>query len=143
MASVLKRKRSDLEDHLINEVKYPDIRIYILPQRIQKTRMDILKKAACKKGFVVEESFSGSVTHVVSQYDSAEKILEALKRKSVENVELVNVNWLTACNTKGKPVTITESYRIKYSNPKEEYKPSDQQPSSNKDVKYICQRPAP
>ncbi|XP_031573805.1 DNA-directed DNA/RNA polymerase mu-like [Actinia tenebrosa] len=66
-----------------------------------------------------------------------------LKRKSVENVELVNVNWLTACNTKGKPVTITESYRIKYSNPKEEYKPSDQQPSSNKDVKYICQRPAP
>lgn len=56
MASV-KRKRSDLEDDFKNEVKYPDIRIYILPQRIQKTRIDILKKAARKKGFIIEDNF--------------------------------------------------------------------------------------
>jgi hypothetical protein len=52
-----KRKRSELENEMENEVKYPEIRIYILPQRIQMSRMDILKKASRKKGFLVEENF--------------------------------------------------------------------------------------
>lgn len=52
-----KKRKLDEVENTADEVKFPDIKIHILPQRIQKARLNILKAAARRTGFEIVENF--------------------------------------------------------------------------------------
>ncbi|XP_022798246.1 DNA nucleotidylexotransferase-like isoform X3 [Stylophora pistillata] len=93
--------------------KLAETLIYIVPKKIPKARLQVLSNLAQKKGFPLSERFSDSVTHIVTAYDTVEKIHAFLERQPARNVEVVSLYWLTDCITEGKIVNVTDKVRIK------------------------------
>ena len=110
---------------------FGDVTLYIIPQKISKSRVEFLNNLARKRGFGVADSFryshvtfcgwrtvwkkvaffcffvfSEDVTHVVTNYDSLEKVLRCLKR-------WVRVNALVVKRL--LPLTITDLFSARCS----------------------------
>ncbi|XP_068702707.1 DNA nucleotidylexotransferase-like [Montipora foliosa] len=135
------------------QMRCMDTLIYIVPKKISKARLQVLKDLSRKKGFPLTERFRDSVTHIVTAYESTVKVLAFLERQLTEDVEIVSLDWLTDCTTVGKLVAVTDQVRIRSSDTSvEESSRNDNENQDMKketialdyqDTKYVCQRATP
>ncbi|XP_067657626.1 DNA-directed DNA/RNA polymerase mu-like [Haliotis asinina] len=98
------------------EVEFNRLKVLIMPQRIQKRRLETIKIAAKKRGVNTVCELSAEVTHVVTEFETMEQVVRALKMDNVAslgNVETVSLRWLTDCFKAGKVIPVTEEYRLK------------------------------
>ncbi|XP_022798245.1 DNA nucleotidylexotransferase-like isoform X2 [Stylophora pistillata] len=134
--------------------KLAETLIYIVPKKIPKARLQVLSNLAQKKGFPLSERFSDSVTHIVTAYDTVEKIHAFLERQPARNVEVVSLYWLTDCITEGKIVNVTDKVRIKSGGEltsqkscgvaeAESSKLEETSFGEYQDTKFVCQRATP
>ncbi|RMX56555.1 hypothetical protein pdam_00007227 [Pocillopora damicornis] len=142
------------DDERNTTTKLADALIYIVPKKIPKARLQVLNNLAQKKGFLLSERFSDSVTHIVTGYETVDRVHAFLERQPASNVEVVNLDWLTDCITENKIVNVTGKVRIKsvgeLSSQKssgvaraESNKLEETSPNEYQDNKFVCQRATP
>ncbi|XP_041369220.1 DNA-directed DNA/RNA polymerase mu-like isoform X2 [Gigantopelta aegis] len=117
--------------------------IYILSQRIQRRRLEDIKKATKKKQINLSDSFSSNVTHVVTESDNMQQVIRWLDLDSdadLHDVEVVTLTWLTDSLKAGKPVTVEAKHRVNQDS--EESVDEEHSSSSNEPVvaDWACQR---
>ncbi|XP_078370112.1 DNA-directed DNA/RNA polymerase mu-like [Oculina patagonica] len=134
------------------EILPKETMIYIVPKKIPKARLQVLNNLARKKGFPITEHHRDSVTHIVTGYETAERVLAFIERPLEENVEIVTLDWLSDCITAGKILDVTDNVKVRSAGM------STTQTSSNaernttteetvfgeyQDTKFVCQRATP
>ncbi|XP_030624184.1 DNA-directed DNA/RNA polymerase mu [Chanos chanos] len=98
--------------------KFPDVVIYILERKMGSSRKAFLTRLGRSKGFLVEESYSSDVTHVVAENNSGEEVKAWLQNqtcggKSSGSVNLLDISWYTESMGKGSPILIEDRHRLK------------------------------
>ncbi|XP_022091845.1 DNA-directed DNA/RNA polymerase mu-like isoform X2 [Acanthaster planci] len=150
---MLKKRKTALPKKTVEyPVKYPDISIFIVERKIQRVRLDHIKNLARKKGFPVSETLNESITHIVSELETRDEVLDVLRgRQSHEIVqslckeaEIVSMEWFTTCMEEGLPVPVTHGHRLKV---EAKVTTITSLPSvlmtCYQDAKYSCQRITP
>ncbi|KAL7848250.1 hypothetical protein AOLI_G00229680 [Acnodon oligacanthus] len=141
----LKRRKvtSVQDDNQDSEVcKFPEAAIFIVERKMGASRKAFLSRLARSKGFRIEESYSPSTTHVVSESNTGDEVLAWLNnhnegKVSMDSINLLDISWLTESMAEGKPLAIRDRHRLKTSP-----KPSADTPATT--VKsYACQRRTP
>ncbi|XP_060765459.1 DNA-directed DNA/RNA polymerase mu isoform X2 [Neoarius graeffei] len=142
----LKRRKVTTEQttsHDTKACKYPDIAIFIVERKMGASRKSFLTRLGRSKGFLIEESFSSSTTHVVSENNTGDEIDIWLKKQEIEgkdstsSVNLLDISWLTESLASGNPVPIQDRHRLKSSPKPSEITPAILMKS------YACQRRTP
>uniref|UniRef100_A0AAR2KJ97 DNA-directed DNA/RNA polymerase mu n=1 Tax=Pygocentrus nattereri TaxID=42514 RepID=A0AAR2KJ97_PYGNA len=116
--------------------KFPEVAIFIVERKMGASRKAFLSRLARSKGFRIEESYSPSTTHVVSESNTGEEVLAWLNNHTegkalTGSINLLDISWLTESMAEGKPLAIQDSP-----------KPSADPPATT--VKsYACQRRTP
>ncbi|KAJ7327348.1 hypothetical protein OS493_027038 [Desmophyllum pertusum] len=83
--------------------------------------------------------------HIVTGYETVERVLTFIERQLTENVAIVTLDWLTDCITSGKIEDVTDKVRIKATATSTTHTIS-RTTESNKtteDTKFVCQRATP
>ncbi|XP_047660873.1 DNA-directed DNA/RNA polymerase mu isoform X2 [Tachysurus fulvidraco] len=142
----LKRRKVTTEptvSHDNKACKFPDVVICILERKMGASRKSFLTRLARSKGFLIQEAYSSSTTHLVSENNTGDEVDNWIKKQEIEgktstdSVNLLDISWLTESMTSGNPVPIQERHRLKIS-----MKPSDFTPAV-KMKSYACQRRTP
>ncbi|KAK2823272.1 hypothetical protein Q7C36_019872 [Tachysurus vachellii] len=142
----LKRKKVTTEptvSHDNNACIFPDVVICILERKMGASRKSFLTRLARSKGFLIQEAYSSSITHLVSENNTRDEVDNWIKKQEIEgktstdSVNLLDISWLTESMTSGNPVPIQDRHRLKIS-----MKPSDFTPAV-KMKSYACQRRTP
>lgn len=142
----LKRRKVTTDKNASPDVKmckFPDIHIYIMEKRMGASRKSFLTHLGRSKGFLIEESYSSSVTHVVSENNTGDEVDIWIKKQEVEDgassssVNLLDISWLTESMASGNPVPIQDRHRLKINTKPSEVTPAIMMKS------YACQRRTP
>ncbi|KAI9558742.1 hypothetical protein GHT06_015531 [Daphnia sinensis] len=104
--SIKKRKQHDDADDQAEKnfpAKSPEsknIIIYIHPEGIGPKRLDIMKRSAIKNGFQLLNAMTNDVTHVISELQSREEVLNSKEFKTIRNWNgyIVESQWLVECS---------------------------------------------
>ncbi|XP_046360597.2 DNA nucleotidylexotransferase-like isoform X1 [Haliotis rufescens] len=128
------------------EVDFSRLKLLIMPQRIQKRRLETIKIAAKKRGVQTVSELSTEVTHIVTEFETVEQVVRALKKDNVAtlgDVEIVSLTWLTECFKAGKVNVATEAYRLKHETL--ESADNGNEPEGNTSLlpEWACQRDTP
>ncbi|GCB74458.1 hypothetical protein scyTo_0003548 [Scyliorhinus torazame] len=117
-----KKKRKDSALSLggggpVGAVKFGEAGIFLVERRMGSSRRRFLTELARKKGFRVEGQMSESVTHVVSENNSGDEVLELLeKQNGICGTEftaaLVDITWFTESMGAGKPLQLEKRHRL-------------------------------
>ncbi|XP_059928811.1 DNA nucleotidylexotransferase isoform X2 [Gadus macrocephalus] len=97
------------------EVKFPDVRLYLVEKKMGATRRGFLAQLARAKGFLVEDVLSERVTHVVSEQNQAEELWQWLRRQALNNLptlHVLDIGWFTDSMREGRPVTLEARHHI-------------------------------
>ncbi|TSM28122.1 DNA-directed DNA/RNA polymerase mu [Bagarius yarrelli] len=127
----------------IKMCKFPDIHIFIVERRMGASRKSFLTHLGRSKGFLIEESYSSSITHVVSENNTGDEVDIWIKKQEVEDeastssVNLLDISWLTESMASGNPVPIQDRHRLKINTKPSEVTPAILMKS------YACQRRTP
>ncbi|XP_038070673.1 DNA nucleotidylexotransferase-like [Patiria miniata] len=156
MAAPVKKRKTSLPKKTVGlafPVKFPDISMFIVERKIQRARLDHVKNLARRKGFQVSDSLNESVTHIISELETRDQVLEVLRGRLSNDVEaslflkdaeIVCMGWFTSCMEEGAPVQVTHGHRLK---PEVKAVPTVSSSSASKtcyqDAKYCCQRITP
>ncbi|XP_071792818.1 DNA nucleotidylexotransferase-like isoform X1 [Asterias amurensis] len=154
MAAPMKRRKvvGVIKESIVFPIKFPEISIFIVDRKIQRIRLEHLKKLAGKNGFPVCEKLDESVTHIVSELETREEVLEILERSTdvnvgllLENAEIVSMRWFSSCMEEGAPVEVTQEHQLKETDKKVTSLPSCPAPTKAEyqDAKFSCQRRTP
>ncbi|KAM4634992.1 DNA-directed DNA/RNA polymerase mu isoform 2-T2 [Polymixia lowei] len=125
----LKRRRivspsqSSTHSHAKNDsdkvVKFPQVVLFIVERKMGSSRRAFLSQLGRSKGFQVEELYSESVSHIISENNSVEEVrtwLEGEKGEQVDHgrppVQLLDISWYTECMQEGHPVEILDRHRL-------------------------------
>ncbi|XP_053502170.1 DNA-directed DNA/RNA polymerase mu [Ictalurus furcatus] len=142
----LKRRKVTTEQtasHDSEVCKFPDISIFIVERKMGASRKTFLTRLGRSKGFLIEESYSSSTTHVVSENNTGDEVDIWIKKQEMEgkvsanSVNLLDISWLTESMASGNPVPIQDWHRLKTSP-----KPSEVTPAVIM-KSYACQRRTP
>ncbi|KAM9456308.1 DNA-directed DNA/RNA polymerase mu isoform 1-T1 [Clarias gariepinus] len=143
----LKRRKVTTEQNASHansaECKFPDVAIFIVERKMGASRKSFLTRLARSKGFLIEESYSSSTTHVVSENNTGDEVEVWIKKQETEgkvsssSVSLLDISWLTESMARGSPVPIQDRHRLKTSP-----KPSELTPVIIM-KSYACQRRTP
>ncbi|XP_060106970.1 DNA-directed DNA/RNA polymerase mu [Heteronotia binoei] len=97
------------EDH----VCFPGVVLCLVEKRMGASRKAFLTTLARRKGFCVEGANSDRVTHVVSEGNSGDEVVEWMKRNGSRSVgaagsdlALLDLSWFTESMSAGQPVEI-------------------------------------
>ncbi|XP_067114151.1 DNA-directed DNA/RNA polymerase mu isoform X3 [Osmerus mordax] len=104
-------------------IKYPQVVIFLLERKMGASRKSFLTQLGRGKGFLVEESFNQSVTHVVSENNSGDeartwlnsqlsKQLGVEKNSTREEIHVLDISWYTESMRAGCPVDILDRHRL-------------------------------
>ncbi|XP_038641374.1 DNA-directed DNA/RNA polymerase mu isoform X2 [Scyliorhinus canicula] len=117
-----KKKRKDpalslVGDSPVGAVKFGEAGIFLVERRMGSSRRSFLTELARKKGFRVEEQMSESVTHVVSENNSGDEVLELLEKqngicRTEFKAALVDITWFTESMGAGKPLQLENRHRL-------------------------------
>ncbi|XP_026876186.2 DNA-directed DNA/RNA polymerase mu isoform X4 [Electrophorus electricus] len=122
--------------------KFNDVAIFIIERKMGASRKSFLTQLGRSKGFRIEESYSPSVTHVVSENNTGDEVQawitneteEKDEKASICSLHLLDISWLTESIAAESPLQVQDRHRLKTS-PK---------PSAHVAVKsYACQRRSP
>ncbi|CAL8255501.1 unnamed protein product [Lota lota] len=97
------------------EVKFPDVRLYLVEKKMGATRRGFLAQLARAKGFLVEDILSDRVTHVVSEQNQAQGLWEWLRGLGLTNLStlhVLDISWFTDSMREGRPATLEARHRI-------------------------------
>ncbi|MCI4388079.1 hypothetical protein PGIGA_G00081520 [Pangasianodon gigas] len=142
----LKRRKVTTEQtasHDSKACKFPDIVIFIVERKMGASRKAFLTRLGRSKGFLIEESYSSSITHVVSENNTGDEVDIWIKKQEIEgkastkSVNLLDISWLTESMASGNPVPIQDRHRLKTSP-----KPCEVTPAIIMKT-YACQRRTP
>ncbi|GAA6083864.1 DNA-directed DNA/RNA polymerase mu isoform X3 [Tachysurus ichikawai] len=142
----LKRRKVTTEptfSHDNKACKFPDVVICILERKMGASRKSFLTRLARSKGFLIQEAYSSSTTHLVSENNTGDEVDKWIKKQEIEgktstdSVNLLDISWLTESMASGNPVSIQDRHRLKIS-----MKPNDFTPAV-KMKSYACQRRNP
>uniref|UniRef100_A0ABM5EQ36 DNA-directed DNA/RNA polymerase mu n=1 Tax=Pogona vitticeps TaxID=103695 RepID=A0ABM5EQ36_9SAUR len=93
--------------------RFPGVVLCLVEKRMGASRKAFLTNLARSKGFLVEEPSSERLTHVVSEGNSGDEVIEWLKRKQNgcvdaggSNLALLDVSWFSESMQAGRPVEI-------------------------------------
>uniref|UniRef100_A0A667ZPK8 DNA-directed DNA/RNA polymerase mu n=1 Tax=Myripristis murdjan TaxID=586833 RepID=A0A667ZPK8_9TELE len=89
------------------EVKFQDVRLYLVERKMGCSRRSFLSQLARSKGFIVEDVLSDKVTHVVSEDNDAAGLwawLEGCGLKDLPKMQVLDIGWFTDSMREGKPV---------------------------------------
>ncbi|XP_071766585.2 DNA nucleotidylexotransferase [Centroberyx gerrardi] len=97
------------------EVKFRDVRLYLVERKMGRSRRSFLTQLARSKGFIVEDVLSEEVTHVVSEDNEAAGLWAWLKGrglKELPKMQVVDISWFTDSMREGKPVAVETRHCI-------------------------------
>ncbi|XP_034537021.1 DNA nucleotidylexotransferase isoform X2 [Notolabrus celidotus] len=135
------RKRSRAADVCVprqEEVKFEDVRLYLVERKMGRSRRSFLTQLARSKGFIVEDVLSDVVTHVVSEDIHTSSLWAWLKEcdlKNLSNMHVLDISWFTDSMREGRPVAVETRHLIQ-DTPTEASKPTAKVAVSQ----YACQR---
>ncbi|KAG9353530.1 hypothetical protein JZ751_011646 [Albula glossodonta] len=95
--------------------KFPHVVIFLLERRMGASRKTFLTGLGRRKGFRVEECYSPSVTHVVSENNSGEEVRDWLEAQASGgsgtgvSAHLLDISWFTESMATGHPVKVEPS----------------------------------
>uniref|UniRef100_A0A669F6B4 DNA-directed DNA/RNA polymerase mu n=1 Tax=Oreochromis niloticus TaxID=8128 RepID=A0A669F6B4_ORENI len=105
---------SDSSGHKVPN-RFPQIVLFLLERKMGASRRFFLSQLGRKKGFQVEDVFSESVTHVISENNCGTEVrtwLESQGRGQSLRVHLLDVSWYTESMHAGHPVEITHRHKL-------------------------------
>ncbi|KAK2887885.1 DNA-directed DNA/RNA polymerase mu isoform X1 [Channa argus] len=114
----LKRRKvvSSFADTSGDEVpaKFPLVVLFLLERKMGASRRVFLCQLARKKGFQVEDTFSESVTHVISENNSGEEVRTWLDShdRGQTPVHLLDISWFTESMKAGRPVQVLDRHKL-------------------------------
>ncbi|XP_071322805.1 DNA-directed DNA/RNA polymerase mu [Trachinotus anak] len=98
------------------ENKFPQVVLFLLERKMGASRRAFLSQLGQKKGFQVEEVFSESVTHVVSENNSGDEVRTWLDSQGGGRgrtpVHLLDISWYTESMQAGRPVQILDRHKL-------------------------------
>ncbi|XP_037637340.1 DNA nucleotidylexotransferase [Sebastes umbrosus] len=98
------------------EVKFEDVRLYLVERKMGRSRRSFLTQLATSKGFIVEDVLSDEVTHVVSEDSQASSLWKWLKECGPKNlpshVHVLHISWFTDSMREGRPVAVETRHLI-------------------------------
>ncbi|XP_028460091.1 DNA nucleotidylexotransferase isoform X3 [Perca flavescens] len=97
------------------EVKFEDVRLYLVERKMGRSRRSFLTQLAKSKGFIVEDVLSDEVTHVVSEDSHASSLWKWLKEcapKNLKNLNVLDISWFTDSMREGRPVAVETRHLI-------------------------------
>ncbi|XP_044071136.1 DNA nucleotidylexotransferase isoform X2 [Siniperca chuatsi] len=97
------------------EVKFEDVRLYLVERKMGRSRRSFLTQLARSKGFIVDDVLSDEVTHVVSEDSQASSLWKWLKErapKNLPNMHVLDISWFTDSMREGRPVAVETRHRI-------------------------------
>ncbi|KAM7368538.1 hypothetical protein PAMP_012872 [Pampus punctatissimus] len=96
--------------------KFPQMVLFLLERKMGASRRDFLRQLGQKKGFRVEETFSESVTHLISENNSGDEVrtwLHTLDGGGARTpVHLLDISWYTESMRAGHPVEILDRHKL-------------------------------
>ncbi|XP_061448652.1 DNA-directed DNA/RNA polymerase mu isoform X2 [Rhineura floridana] len=94
-------------------VHFPEVVLCLVEKRMGASRKAFLTTLARQRGFCVEDANSERVTHVVSEGNSGDEVVEWLKKKGRHYIDavadcpaLLNISWFTESMSAERPVPI-------------------------------------
>ncbi|KAF4108545.1 hypothetical protein G5714_011304 [Onychostoma macrolepis] len=138
----LKRRKVSLPVHQQNDsCKFPHVSIFILERKMGTSRRAFLTRLGRSKGFLIKETYSSSITHIVSENNSGDEVQAWLDnqtgRDASSSVHLLDIRWFTESMEAGHPVIVQDRHILKV-NPKPNGDPTAMLMKS-----YACQRRTP
>ncbi|CAJ1070024.1 DNA-directed DNA/RNA polymerase mu [Xyrichtys novacula] len=97
------------------EIKFPQFVLFLLERKMGTSRRSFLSELGRRKGFKVEDKFSETVTHVISESNSAAEVrtwLDTQVRGQTPSVHLLDVSWFTESMQAGHPVQILDRHKL-------------------------------
>ncbi|KAM9345152.1 DNA nucleotidylexotransferase [Symphorus nematophorus] len=97
------------------EVKFEDVRLYLVERKMGRSRRSFLTQLARSKGFIVEDILSDEVTHVVSEDSESSSLWKWLKGsapKNLPNMQVLDISWFTDSMRQGRPVAVETRHLI-------------------------------
>ncbi|XP_026165528.1 DNA nucleotidylexotransferase [Mastacembelus armatus] len=122
-----------------DEVKFEDVRLYLVERKMGSSRRSFLTQLARSKGFIVDNVLSDMVTHVVSEDCQASSLWTWLKDcalKNLSNIQVLDISWFTESMREGRPVAVETRHLIQDTLPTEGPPPTPVAAVSQ----YACQR---
>lgn len=98
-----------------NLVRFPNVVIFLLVRKMGESRRAFLSQLGLKKGFQVEDSFSDSVTHVISENNTGDEVrnwLHSQQKDRALTVKLLDISWYTESIRAGCPVEILNRHKL-------------------------------
>ncbi|XP_059213362.1 DNA-directed DNA/RNA polymerase mu [Centropristis striata] len=96
--------------------KFPLVVLFLLERKMGASRRAFLSQLGRQKGFQVEESFSESITHVVSENNSGDEVQSwidsQVKGQRRTSAHLLDVSWYTESMRAGLPVQILDRHKL-------------------------------
>ncbi|XP_058050501.1 DNA-directed DNA/RNA polymerase mu isoform X2 [Ahaetulla prasina] len=125
-------------------VRFPEVVVGLVKKRMGTSRKTFLTSLARSRGFCVDDPCSEKVTHIVSEGNSGDEVVEWLKKNGRPPAEavgdgpaLLDLSWFTESMSGGRPVEIEPRHRLKVATPAEPLEGKGQV------APYICQRRTP
>uniref|UniRef100_A0A3Q3W361 DNA nucleotidylexotransferase n=1 Tax=Mola mola TaxID=94237 RepID=A0A3Q3W361_MOLML len=97
------------------EVKFEDVRLYLVERKMGRSRRSFLTQLARSKGFIVEDALSDKVTHVVSENSQASTLWAWLKERALKNLpdmHVLDITWFTDSMRERRPVAVESRHLI-------------------------------
>ncbi|XP_069773997.1 DNA-directed DNA/RNA polymerase mu isoform X3 [Narcine bancroftii] len=99
------------------EIKFHEVGIFLVERRMGSSRRRFLSELARRKGFWVEELMSESVTHVVSENNTGNEVLEWLEKqnglcRNGFTATLLDITWFTESMGAGRPLEVENRHQL-------------------------------
>ncbi|XP_058050505.1 DNA-directed DNA/RNA polymerase mu isoform X5 [Ahaetulla prasina] len=101
-------------------VRFPEVVVGLVKKRMGTSRKTFLTSLARSRGFCVDDPCSEKVTHIVSEGNSGDEVVEWLKKNGRPPAEavgdgpaLLDLSWFTESMSGGRPVEIEPRHRLK------------------------------
>ncbi|XP_074545763.1 DNA-directed DNA/RNA polymerase mu [Halichoeres trimaculatus] len=98
-----------------DEIKFPQVVLFLLERKMGASRRSFLSHLGRKKGFQVEDKFSESVTHIISENNSGSEVrtwLDSQVKGQTPPVHLLDISWFTESMKAGHPVQILDRHKL-------------------------------
>ncbi|XP_026152960.1 DNA-directed DNA/RNA polymerase mu [Mastacembelus armatus] len=96
--------------------RFPQFVLFLMERKMGASRRAFLSQLGRKKGFQVEEKFSDSVTHVVSESNSGNEVRTWLDSQvggqGQTPVQVLDISWYTESMCAGGPVPILDRHKL-------------------------------
>nr|WKN12665.1 PolM [Chaunax abei] len=96
--------------------RFPQVVLFLLERKMGASRRAFLSQLGRKKGFQVDEAFSESVTHVISENNCGDEVRAWLdsqvRGRDPTPAHLLDISWYTDSMGAGHPVEILDRHKL-------------------------------